>query len=58
MREFPLEKQIILREVLHCVDSTLKKKCTSRERAAFVKKYLDGLSSNVVAEQMHSSVVP
>jgi RNA polymerase sigma factor (sigma-70 family) len=55
MRELAPEKQIMLREVLKCLDRILMKQCTPREREAFEKRYLDGLSAKEVAKQMDTT---
>ena len=50
--ELPPEKQVMLKEVVQCVDHILVGRCSHREREAFVRKYLDGLRSKEIARLM------
>jgi RNA polymerase sigma factor (sigma-70 family) len=52
MTELPPEQRVMLREVLQCMDRVLTDWCSAREREAFVRKYLDGLSSKKIAQLM------
>jgi RNA polymerase sigma factor (sigma-70 family) len=55
MAELPPEKRVMLREALRCVDRLLATQCSSREREAFVRKYLDGLKSKEIAQLMNTT---
>ena len=50
--ELPPEKQVILGEVVQCIDHILTERCSPREREAFVRKYLDGFKSKEIAQLM------
>lgn len=50
--ELPPEKQVMLGEVFQCMDYILTERCSPREREAFVRKYLDGLTSKEIAQLM------
>lgn len=50
--ELPPEKQVMLGEVFQCIDYILTERCSPREREAFVRKYLDGLTSKEIAQLM------
>lgn len=53
--ELSPEKRIMLQEVLRCMDHTLTRRCTLREREAFVSKYLDALKSKEIAQLMDTT---
>ena len=55
MQELAPEKRMMLKEALHCVDRILMRRCTPREREAFVKRYLDGLTSKEIARLMNAT---
>ena len=49
------EKRVALWEVVRCVDRILVGQCSPREREAFVRKYVDGLSSKEIAGLMDTT---
>ena len=52
LAELPPDKQVMLGEVIRCLDRVLTERCSRREREAFVGKYLNGLSSKETAQLM------
>jgi RNA polymerase sigma factor (sigma-70 family) len=52
MKELPPEKRVMLREVGRSLDRILAGRCSAREREAFVKKYVAGLTSKEIARSM------
>lgn len=55
MQEQTPEKRAMITEVQRCVERSLKEQCTPREREAFVKRYVDGLSSKEAAQAMKTT---
>lgn len=52
MPELSPEKRVAFREIVQCMDRILAGQCSPREREAFVRKYVDGLSSKEIAGLM------
>ena len=55
MPELSPEKRVALWEVVQCVDRILVERCSPREQEAFVRKYVDGLSSKEIAGLMDAT---
>ena len=55
MPELSPEKRVALWEVVQCVDRILVEQCSAREQEAFVRKYVDGLSSKEIAGLMDAT---
>jgi RNA polymerase sigma factor (sigma-70 family) len=55
MKELPPEKRVILREVGRSMDRILAGRCSAREREAFVKKHVHGLTSKEIARSMDTT---
>jgi RNA polymerase sigma factor (sigma-70 family) len=55
MEELSPEKQVMLRDVAQYIDRILAGRCSLREREAFVKKHLDGLTSKETAQSMNTT---